>query len=101
MIDHYWQTESGWPILSAVPGVERTVVKDPQAPPLWARFYEIGTNRPVFEGRDGVVRYSVLEIEAERRNGYGWYTEEPLKLINRDYPAWQKRVKNHPTEQAK
>ena len=79
-------------------GFERTVVKDPQAPPLWARFYEIGTNRPVFEGRDGVVRYSVLEIEAERRNGYGWYTEEPLKLINREYPAWQKRLKKQTTE---
>lgn len=79
-------------------GFERTLVKDPQAPPLWARFYELGTNRPVFEGRDGVVRYSVLEIEAERRNGYGWYTEEPLKLINKDYPAWQKRLKKHSTE---
>jgi len=27
VIDHYWQTESGWPILSSVPGVERTAVK--------------------------------------------------------------------------
>ncbi|HZN26310.1 MAG TPA: propionate--CoA ligase [Burkholderiales bacterium] len=27
VIDHYWQTETGWPILSAVPGVERTPVK--------------------------------------------------------------------------
>lgn len=82
-------------------GFGRIVVKDPQAPPLWARFYEIGTNRPVFEGRDGVVRYSVMEIEAERRNGYGWYTEEPLKLINKDYTAWQKRLKKQPTEQSK
>jgi PelA/Pel-15E family pectate lyase len=82
-------------------GFERTVVKDPQAPPLWARFYELGTNRPVFEGRDGVVRYSVLEIEAERRNGYGWYTEEPSKLINKDYPAWQKRQKKQSTEQSR
>jgi PelA/Pel-15E family pectate lyase len=82
-------------------GFERTLVEDPNAPPLWARFYEIGTNRPVFEGRDNVVRYSVSEIEPERRNGYGWYTDEPLKLIEKDYPAWQKRAKNHSTEQAK
>ena len=79
-------------------GFERTAVADKDAPPIWARFYEIGTNRPVFEGRDGIVRYSVMEIEAERRNGYGWYTEEPLKLINREYTAWQKRMKSHPTE---
>jgi propionyl-CoA synthetase len=27
VIDHYWQTESGWPVLSAVPGVESTPIK--------------------------------------------------------------------------
>src|SRR4029078_6566084 len=27
VIDHYWQTETGWPILSAVPGVESTPIK--------------------------------------------------------------------------
>src|SRR3546814_18461707 len=27
VIDHYWQTESGWPILTSVPGVEQTPVK--------------------------------------------------------------------------
>ena len=82
-------------------GFERTVVKDPQAPPIWARFYELGTNRPVFEGRDNVVRYDVSEIEPERRNGYGWYTDEPNKLLNKDYPNWQKRLKRLSTEQSK
>jgi hypothetical protein len=42
-----------------------------------------------------------MEIEAERRNGYGWYTEEPLKLLNREYPAWQKRLKSQSNEQAR
>ncbi len=27
VIDHYWQTETGWPMLSAVPGVEKTPIK--------------------------------------------------------------------------
>ena len=27
VIDHYWQTETGWPILSSVPGVEQTRIK--------------------------------------------------------------------------
>ena len=82
-------------------GYERTAVADKEAPPIWARFYEIGTNRPVFEGRDGVVRYDVMEIEAERRNGYGWYTEEPLKILKKEYPAWQKRLMVHSNGQAK
>ncbi len=27
VIDHYWQTETGWPMLTSVPGVERTPIK--------------------------------------------------------------------------
>jgi propionyl-CoA synthetase len=27
VIDHYWQTETGWPILSAAPGIEKTAIK--------------------------------------------------------------------------
>ncbi len=27
VIDHYWQTETGWPILTSVPGVEKTPIK--------------------------------------------------------------------------
>ena len=27
VIDHYWQTETGWPILSSVPGIEQTPLK--------------------------------------------------------------------------
>lgn len=36
---------------------------------LWARFYELKTNRPFFCGRDGVKRYSLAEIDPERRTG--------------------------------
>jgi propionyl-CoA synthetase len=27
VIDHYWQTETGWPMLTAVPGIEKTPIK--------------------------------------------------------------------------
>ncbi|HWA36731.1 MAG TPA: propionate--CoA ligase [Burkholderiales bacterium] len=27
VIDHYWQTETGWPVLTALPGIEKTAVK--------------------------------------------------------------------------
>jgi PelA/Pel-15E family pectate lyase len=72
-------------------GTDRVVVNDPNAPPLWARFYELNTNRPMFVGRDGVVKYEVAAIEHERRNGYAWYVEEPAKLLNKDYPEWRKK----------
>ena len=72
-------------------GHDRIVMPDANAAPLWARFYELGTNRPIFCGRDGVVKYSLAEIEYERRNGYRWYVNSPTELLSRDYPAWQKR----------
>lgn len=78
-----------------VPGLAKgdsRVVPDPAAPALWARFYELGTDRPVFTGRDGVVHYRLDEIEAERRGGYVWYVTAPEKLLTKDYPAWRRRL---------
>ena len=72
-------------------GFDLIVVADPTAEPLWARFYEIGTNRPIFCGRDGVIKSSLAEIEYERRTGYRWYVTAPAELLAVDYPAWLKR----------
>ncbi|WP_341282039.1 pectate lyase [Paenibacillus sp. FSL H8-0537] len=47
--------------------------------PIWARFYEINTNKPIFVGRDGVVKYKLSDIEQERRTGYAWYGNWPSK----------------------
>lgn len=66
------------------------LVNDPQAPPIWARFYDIETNRPFFCGRDGVKKSQVSEIEAERRNGYAWYGQWG-KSVAEQYAKWQKQ----------
>lgn len=71
---------------------DRRAVADPAAPPQWARFYELGTNRPVFAGRDKVIHYDFNEIERERRTGYGYLGDWPAKLLAKDYPRW--RAKN-------
>ena len=73
-------------------GYERFVVKDPSAPPMWARFYEIGTNRPIFTGRDAVVRYDLSEIEIERRTGYKWLGYFPKPFLEKEYPEWKAKV---------
>jgi PelA/Pel-15E family pectate lyase len=73
-------------------GKEHAVVKDKNAPPIWARFYEIETMKPIFIGRDAVIKYDVMEIEAERRNGYAWYVSEPNELLEKDYPKWKEKV---------
>ncbi|MFA5292426.1 MAG: pectate lyase [Phycisphaerae bacterium] len=70
---------------------ENSVVKqDPNAPPIWARFYEIETNRPIFSGRDGVKKYNLAEIELERRRGYGWYGYWGARVAE-DYAAWKEK----------
>jgi len=72
-------------------GRDRVIVADPNST-LWARFYEIGTNRPFFSGRDSNKKYTVAEIEVERRTGYAWYGTWPEKLLKTEYPDWVKRV---------
>ncbi|MBN1379135.1 MAG: pectate lyase [Gammaproteobacteria bacterium] len=65
--------------------------KDLAAPPLWSRFCEIGTDKPIFGDRDGVVYYDVNKISEERRRGYGWYTALPEEAMNR-YAEWRKAM---------
>ena len=40
---------------------------------VWARFYELDTERPVFFTRDSSIHYDVEELPAEDRNRYEWY----------------------------
>lgn len=74
---------------------ENTVIKDKNAMPIWARFYEIETMKPIFIGRDAVIKYEVNEIEAERRNGYAWYVSAPNELLEKDYPKWKEKIKKN------
>ena len=76
---------------SAPKGYDKVVVKDPSAPPLWARFYEIGGNKPIFCSRDGVPKETLAEISYERRNGYSWLGNRASGLLTKDYPAWQRK----------
>ncbi|WP_269714717.1 pectate lyase [Caulobacter sp. NIBR2454] len=86
-----------WYKASALKGVridrpangDRVVVADPKAKPIWARYYEIPTNRPIFAGRDGIVRYTLAPVELERRAGYAWYGDWGDAVIER-YQTWAK-----------
>lgn len=71
-------------------GRDRVLLPDKNAE-LWARFYDIETNKPFFLGRDGIKKWSVAEIENERRTGYAWYGTWPQELLGTDYPEWLKK----------
>jgi PelA/Pel-15E family pectate lyase len=73
------------------PPFDLVVEADEDAGPLWARFVEIGTNRPMFVGRDGIVHERLADIEHERRTNYSYLGSWARGLLERDYPAWQKK----------
>ncbi|MDR6403201.1 MULTISPECIES: pectate lyase [Chryseobacterium] len=60
---------------------------------IWARFYDINTNKPLFGDRDGSVKYNYNEVSEERRNGYSWFGDSPEKLISKEFPKWLEKNK--------
>lgn len=54
---------------------------DENAPPVWARYYELNSFRPIFCSRDDTIRHSLSEISLERRSGYRWYGYWPANLL--------------------
>jgi len=71
---------------------DRHITPDPSAPLLWARFYELDTDRPIFIGRDRVIHYALPDIELERRTGYAFYSARAGSLLAKDYPRWRERI---------
>jgi pectate lyase len=71
-------------------GKDRVLGKDPSAPPLWARFYDLETGKPFFCDRDGIKKDSIDQIGAERRNGYAWYGNWG-ESVARDFARWPHR----------
>ncbi len=87
----------GWYESAKIDGVryrksksEPALTPDPKAPPLWARFYEIKTNRPIFSDRDGVIKYDIEQIGEERRGGYTWYGSWGIAVF-KAYDKWPYR----------
>lgn len=67
------------------------VVACEKCPMLWARFYELDTNRPFFCDRDGIKKYDVSQIGHERRTGYSWYNNDGRSVLAR-YKMWKREM---------
>lgn len=75
---------------------DRRIVQDDEAPPVWARFYQLEDNQPIFCDRDGIKKYSMAEIGQERRGGYAWYKGEARDVLEYYY-KWKKKWNPEPT----
>jgi len=67
------------------------MVQCSDCPPLWARFYDLQTNRPFFCDRDGIKVYALDQIGHERRTGYSWYNSDGTKVL-KTYKKWKKAI---------
>jgi PelA/Pel-15E family pectate lyase len=57
----------------------------------WARFYDLGSGRPIFPGRDGVI-YDTFEAMASRnRLGYDYLSGLPRSVVTNGANTWRKR----------
>lgn len=74
---------------------DNQLIPDLEAPPLWARFYELGTNRPIYPDRGLVIYYSFNEVSLERQSGYDYHGYWANSLIVHDYPLWRAKHLAH------
>lgn len=72
---------------------DRRLVHRFGAPLIWARYYDLDTEEPFVCDRDGIKQPALEYIGYERRNGYGWYSTDTEKAINR-YEKWIKAIKS-------
>ena len=66
-------------------------VKDPAAPPIWTRYYDLKTEKPIFCTRQRKITSNYTDLSRERRTGYSWYGYYPARLLEKEYPKWQRK----------
>jgi hypothetical protein len=69
------------PIPPAIDWFRRSEIR----PGVWARLYELGTNRPIYGDRDGLIHYTLEELSEERRTGYSWQAGYGVQAVIAQY----------------
>jgi PelA/Pel-15E family pectate lyase len=68
---------------------DRRVIRDKDAPDIWARFYDLDNNTPFFSDRDGIRKETLADLSQERRGGYAWYKYDPQTVLD-EFENWRK-----------
>jgi PelA/Pel-15E family pectate lyase len=75
----------------------RVLERAPGAGPIWPRYAEIGTDRPIFGDRDKTIHDNLAEISVERQRGYSWYNGAPKAALDH-YAVWRASLGAAPPE---
>ncbi len=78
----------------------RRLIPTPGAKPLWPRYAEIGSDRPLFGERDRSILDSVDDVSKERRDGYAWFGDHGNRVLSH-YEKWLKGKESGKTESRK
>jgi PelA/Pel-15E family pectate lyase len=65
----------------------RKLVADAGAGPIWSRYSQIGTDKPIFGDRDKTIHDDVNGLSRERRNGYSWFNTQGIAMLAH-YKTW-------------
>ena len=85
-------------ILAALAWFEKYQIVDSQDAgskdgPVWARFYDLSSHRPIFSGpKDGIIYDSLSEMTGGKGAGYDFYTQRPRDVITKRREEWRKRT---------
>ena len=56
---------------------------------LWARFYGLDDEQPLYSDRNGERLARFSDVSNERRVGYAWHGTWPEKLLRQELPRWR------------
>jgi PelA/Pel-15E family pectate lyase len=76
------------------PALGRKLKPQNGAGPIWSRYYDLKTLKPIFGDRDRTVHDDVNDLTLERRNGYSWFNSSPAKSLS-VYEVW---ARAHPVK---
>jgi PelA/Pel-15E family pectate lyase len=63
------------------------LVPSPGTEPIWARYYQVGTDLPIFGDRDKSIHDQVNELSLERQHGYKWFSSDAQPALDR-FDKW-------------
>ena len=68
----------------------RGLIAQQGAGPIWARYYQLDTDKPIFGDRDKSIHDDLSELSSERRNGYSWFSSDPKTALDR-FETWSQQ----------
>jgi len=84
ILDNYWQTETGWPVLALLPGVEKPQIR-PGSPGIAlfgydAKIVDPGSGETLPRGEKGILAFAILAAAEGRETGDLSTLEDPAAL---------------------